>query len=314
VSSAVPDRPLLAPWFRLVEDGDRLLLEHGQSVVVLEGAAVARLLPHLLPLLDGTRTVDQLVDRLGEAVREAILQGLETLAAHGLLAEGPPAADGARATAHAFAAAYGLAPSPVAARLEGAVVGVVGESAAASDIARLLIAAGVGRVQRHSWDRAGDVDLVVVAPAADESQCLGPWNDAALAAGLRWLPVLGFDGRFAAVGPLVIPGESCCYQCFSRRRAANLEFGDDLAAIQRVPVAAVADPAFAALVVALAAHVVLRWLAGEDRTVPGVLYAVEAQPLPAITDHTVLRVPRCPACSDAERLAPVLPWHAAEAA
>jgi bacteriocin biosynthesis cyclodehydratase domain-containing protein len=121
-----------------------------------------------------------------------------------------------------------------------------------------------------------------------------------------------FDGRVAGVGPLVIPGESCCYECLLLRRAANLEYGSDLFSIEAVPLRATADPAFEALVVALAAHVVLRWIAGQDRTVPGVLYAAEAQPLPTITDHSVLRVPRCAACSLAERSAPVLPWHAAE--
>src|SRR5919199_611482 len=78
----IPRRPLLAPWYRLVGDGDRLLLEHGQVVVVLEGAAVRTLLPALLPLLDGTRTVDELVDRLGAAAREAIELALATLASH----------------------------------------------------------------------------------------------------------------------------------------------------------------------------------------------------------------------------------------
>ena len=54
--TAVPALPLLAPWYRVVGDGERLLLEYAQSVVVLEGAAVQSLLPALLPLLDGTRS------------------------------------------------------------------------------------------------------------------------------------------------------------------------------------------------------------------------------------------------------------------
>jgi bacteriocin biosynthesis cyclodehydratase domain-containing protein len=310
----VPDRPLLAPWYRLVENDDRLLLEHGQSVVVLEGAAVQKLLPHLLRLLDGTRTVAELVDRLGAAAQPAIEHALETLASRGLLVEGPRVEPDVQATAYAFAATHSLAPARVVARLRTAVIGIVGEAVAGAEISRLLLAAGVGEVRRRSWGEGDEVDLVIATPAANEISLLGSWNRTTLADGTRWLPVRPFDGRLAAVGPLVIPGESCCYECLLLRRAANLEYGDDLTRIEGALLAATADPAFEALVVALAAHVVLRWIAGHDRTVPGVLYAVELQPLPAITDHKVLRVPRCPVCSSAEQLAPVLPWHAAEVA
>src|SRR3954454_11492135 len=111
--AAIPSRPLLAPWYRLVGDGDRLLLEHAQVVVVLEGAAVSTLLPQPLPRLDGTRTVDDLVDRLGGAARPAIEGALRTLAEHGLRTEGPPASGPARRSAHALAAAHGQAPSVV---------------------------------------------------------------------------------------------------------------------------------------------------------------------------------------------------------
>src|ERR687886_1970204 len=118
----IPRRPLPAPWYRLVGDGDRLLLEHGQVVVVLEGAAVRTLLPALLPLLDGTRTVDDLAHRLGPAAREAIDHALETLAAHRLLADGPEAPPPLRETAHAVAAAFDVDPSVAAERLEQSTV------------------------------------------------------------------------------------------------------------------------------------------------------------------------------------------------
>src|ERR1043166_1660931 len=81
----VPIVQLLAPWYRLSWSDDRLLLEHGQTVVALEGGAVRTLLPTLLPLLDGTRTHDDLVARLGVAVRPALELALEVLASHGLL-------------------------------------------------------------------------------------------------------------------------------------------------------------------------------------------------------------------------------------
>ena len=78
-------RPLLAPWYRLVADGERLLLEHGRSVVCFRGAAVRVLLPALLPLLDGTRSVGEVVAAAGPAAAPAIEQALELLEQNGLL-------------------------------------------------------------------------------------------------------------------------------------------------------------------------------------------------------------------------------------
>lgn len=312
--SAIPRQPLLSPWYRLVGDGERLLLEHGQAVVVLEGAAVRVLLPVLLPLLDGTRTYDDLVDRLGLSARPALDHALETLAAHDLLCEGPDAAPGSRASAHAVAAAFDLAPSVAAERLAGGTVGVFGSSPAAAEIARLLRLAGVGQVRRLRRRQPRRVGLAVVAPDRSNLEHLRSWNRTAHSSGSSWLAVRPYDGRFAAVGPLVVPGESCCYECALLRRAANVEYGEDLLDLEEAPIAARADIAFDTMVTALAAHLVLRWIAGQDRTLPGILHAIEARPGLSVREHPVLRVPRCPVCSSAERVAARLPWHEAEAA
>jgi hypothetical protein len=55
-------------------------------------------------------------------------------------------------------------------------------------------------------------------------------------------------------------------------------------------------------------------VAGWDKTLPGVLFTLEAQPALKLDEHHVLRVPRCQACSGIARAAPKLPWHAVEAA
>jgi bacteriocin biosynthesis cyclodehydratase domain-containing protein len=312
--TAIPERPLLAPWYRLAGDGDRLLLEHGQSVVALEGAAVRTLLPQLLPLLDGTRGYDDLVTRLGLASRPAIDHALETLASHGLLVEGPIAPPELRPAAHAVAAAFDLAPSVAAERLRAGSVGVVGSSAAGVEVARLLRLCGLGEVRRIRHGRRGSVDLALFVAAVGELEALESWNRRAHERGTRWLAVRAYDGRFAAVGPLVVPGESCCYECVLLRRASNLAYGDHMREVEEAPVAARADAAFEAVVAALAAHLALRWIAGRDTTLPGVLYAIEARPALSVTEHVVLRVPRCPVCSSAGAVAPRLPWHEADAA
>jgi bacteriocin biosynthesis cyclodehydratase domain-containing protein len=310
----IPARPHLSPWYRLVGDGDRLLLEHGQVVVALEGAAVSTLLPPLLPLLDGTRTLDDIAERIGLAARPAIERALETLSSHGLLAEGPAAPPEIREAAHAIAAGHGLSPTEAAKRLESATVGIVGSGARGVEVARLLRLAGAGEVRRVSWRRGAEVALTVVAPAADELDAVSGWNELALRRGLTWLPLRPFDGRMTGIGPIVVPGESCCYECVLLRRAANVEYGGDLSEIEAAPVAATADPPLDAAAAGLCAHLALRWLVAGDTTLAGVMFALEPRPTPALSEHFVLRVPRCPACSNARRFAPRLPWHEAQAA
>jgi len=312
--TAVPALPLLAPWYRVVGDGERLLLEYAQSLVVLEGAAVGTLLPALLPLLDGTRSVDDLAVRLGSPARPAIEAALRLLADHGVVIDGPDAPADNRDAARAAAAAHGLAPAAAADRLRSASVGVVGSAAARLEVVRLLAAAGIGNLRRLGWSGRGRADLAVVAPAADELDRLPAWNRAALARGAPFLLVRPWDGRMAAVGPLVLPGQTCCYECLLLRRGANSGFGADLADVEAAPLGVAPDPALSAVAAAVAAHIAVRWLIGGDRSVPGVLYTVESHPGLRLGEHAVLRVPRCPACSVAERAAPPLPWHAALAA
>jgi bacteriocin biosynthesis cyclodehydratase domain-containing protein len=310
--TAVPEKPLLAPWYRLVEVDDRLLLEHGQSVVVLEGAAVKAFLPALLPLLDGTRARNELVGRLGVVAGPAVDLALETLASHGLLVEGPDVSSGMTATAHALAAMFDLAPRVVAERLSEAAVAVVGASRAGSEVVRLLRASGAGSVSTAGWRSETPVDLTIVCPGPNERGELDDWNRRANERGMRWLLVGLYDGRFAGVGPLVVPGESCCHECFVRRRNSNSEYGEHFRALDATPVAAQADPAFEAFVAALTAHSTLRWIGGRDTNLPGVFFAVEARPAMSLTMHPVLRVPRCPVCSHCEQIAGRLPWHEAK--
>jgi bacteriocin biosynthesis cyclodehydratase domain-containing protein len=290
-----------------------LLLEYAQSLVVLEGEAVRALLPALLPLLDGTRGVDQLTARLGSAARPAIDAALELLAARGLVVEGPDAPPDIRDAARAVASAYRLDLTLAAERLRRAGVGFVGSGAAGADVARLLAAAGLRNLRRVGWRGRGRVDLAVVVPAADEFDRLPAWNRAALASGAPYLVLRPWDGRMACVGPLVLPRQTCCYECMLLRRAANSGYAAEFADVEAAPLAAAPDATVAAMTAALAAHLVVRWLIGDDRTVPGVLYTVEAQPAVRLDAHAVLRVPRCPSCSVAERAAPPLPWHAAAA-
>lgn len=312
MSGALPTRPLLKPWYRLARGEGKLALEYGQRVVCLEGRAVDRLLPALLPLLDGTRTLPEVSEYLGEPLAPAVDNALRVLGEHGLLTEGPPPDAGDPrpfAAAAASAAARGLPPDAARAVLAEASAGIAGAGPVAEEIARALRLQGVGRVQRVAWDASAATDtLTVVAPGPGELPELATWNEGALERGLAWLQVLPYDGRFAAVGPLYLPPETGCYECFRLRRASNVGYPLEFAALDAVPLAAATEPALASLIASLATLVATRRLTHADVSLAGAFYAVEPDDLFSLTLHHVYRVPRCPVCSPTARHSSPIPW------
>jgi bacteriocin biosynthesis cyclodehydratase domain-containing protein len=105
--TGVPERPALAPWCRRADDAQRVLMEHGGTVVTFEGRAAQALLPRLLPLLDGTRTVADIERALGDALAPAVQNALALLATNQLLVDGTqrPADETPVTAAASFAAA-----------------------------------------------------------------------------------------------------------------------------------------------------------------------------------------------------------------
>ena len=307
----VPAFPYLAPWYRVAREKGKVVLEYGQRIVCLEGGAAEGLIPALLPLLDGARTVDEIVAALGDPVRPAVERVIRELADHGLLASGPGAADLPRPVAGAAELLASLQPGAAsivetAAAVEACSVAVVGGGGAGLELARLLRSTGVA----IEWTDgpAGGSDLVVCAPAADELPRLPAWNAQALAARQPWLQILPFDGRYAAVGPLYLPGDTACFECFRRRRAANLGTPAELPLLEAAPAAYPSAPGLDAVAGGLAAQLALHWLVLGDHYAPAAFYAFEPLPTLALSVHHVHRVPRCEACSGLADVASPLPW------
>ncbi len=320
----LPQRPYLKPWYRLAQTDGRLILEYGHSATVLEGKAVEKLFPVLLPLLDGTRTVDEINDYVGEAAAPAVANALATLSERGLLTDGPPlprdtpkpVAETAQFLAAGSAGTQTVTESEAA--LSQAAISVVGAGSIAREIARLLRVAGATKLTFLDWEPADDdidsLHLALVAPDPTELPRLEAWNRLALRHRLPWLQALPFDGRIAAVGPLYVPDDTCCYECYRRRRAANLPLQEaDYWTLEESPASYPAPPPLQQMIAGLAATLALRWL-GERASgqiasyVPATMHAIEMGETVELSRHVVYRVPRCPACFDESGGTPS-PWH-----
>lgn len=310
----IPARPALAPWCRVVEDGDRLLVEHGGSLVTFEGRAVRALLPRLLPLVDGTRTPREIAGELGPAATAAVDRALGLLARRGLLTDGPPGSDDTPATAAAsFAAAVTRQTSPSEAldALETTEAVVLGSGAVADETARALRRSGFGGAEIRPIDAATRSDeLVVAAPDPLELGELDTLNRRRLELGGAWLQVLPFDGRLLVVGPLFLPGASGCRRCFVTRRAACSGYEMDFDLVEAAPPRAAVPGALVTAAAGLGAVVAVRWVTAQDPSLPGCFYALEVGTIVKLSHHRLLRVPRCPSCGPPAQAVPS-PWYQA---
>ncbi|HEY5319762.1 MAG TPA: TOMM precursor leader peptide-binding protein [Galbitalea sp.] len=299
----------------MVHEKNRLLLEYGHSLLVFEGRAAAVLLPRLLPLLDGTRTIGDVVDVLGSEMRPAVENAIALLDEHQLLT-GTSDPEHARHRIVDESIAFLAATDPVSvaqasSALRETTVAVRGTGAAADETARLLRVSGLEQVERRQLaDPLDGAALSVICPSTAELPHLLDWNTRALESETPWLQMLPFDGRLFAVGPLYIPGETACYNCYLCRRLSQSGYDEaEFWAIER-EASRSPSPVFAHTAsAALATGVVLSWIASANPFLPGILYALEWGRSVALTQHTVYRVPRCPACSGLDDFAPPNPWY-----
>jgi bacteriocin biosynthesis cyclodehydratase domain-containing protein len=311
----LPLRPLLKPWYRVSRQETRIVLEYGDSLVILEGGATRELLPALLPLLDGHRRVDEIIGLLGRPIAPAVESALGELMARGVLTEGPPPeTTGPAADTISFLSAYSdhRPPSALAEVLEERRVAIVGHGPQAEELARQVRLWGLGELRRLDPEHvpAEATDLLVAAPRRSLA-LLERINEMALRTGIPWLQVLPFDGRHSVVGPLFVPGETCCHRCYILRRASTSGYPDEYEQLHQTQADRPVPACLAAIVAGLAALVAVRWLTLRDPALPGVMLSLELLPATTVTSHVVYRVPRCPACGSAG--ADPMPWFEAAA-
>ena len=135
---------------------------------------------------------------------------------------------------------------------------------------------------------------------------LRAWNELLLARELPYLPVV-IDDLVAYVGPLVVPGQTACLECFLRRRYSNLDDAEAREAVELRPDGAGVvglHPAISAVAAGAAAleltKFFLPWHAARQA---GYLLTFNLLASRA-RRHRVLKVPRCSACSRLRTRAP----------
>lgn len=146
--------------------------------------------------------------------------------------------------------------------------------------------------------KAGDC-LIVTSDLGIKSSLLN-WNRVSIEHGIHYMPVILYN-MIGFIGPMVIPGETPCYECFvSRQRSHMADLSSELM-IEKADLDGQRPigfhPSMAAVLGDIAAFELTRFYSA---TLPGrkIGRMIEINLLtPSLMERIVLKVPRCPACS-----------------
>lgn len=187
---------------------------------------------------------------------------------------------------------------------------VVGSDRQVAAIERTLPAGwSLRRTSLIDLAASGAVDgwVIVWSPHLNDRD-LRIWNERAYYLGTRWLPISGFDGHAAVVGPLIFPPDTPCYECYRRRRASNSGLGNKLLELLPAGGPVLTNSALTHLLASLAVLHVQSWCAQEDPYVPGALTVVTLTGGLEVRREYVMRVPRCRACRAISASTREMPW------
>jgi bacteriocin biosynthesis cyclodehydratase domain-containing protein len=363
MSSTLHTRPRLRKYLReMRDDVGGILFRGGATSVTLRGESVDNLLPDLLPKLDGSRTIAQLVSDLPHVSEEVIRGALAILQEQNLLEEGDHHSStserdkpDALSWQEQYWTSFGGESASTQQKLSSSTVIISGLGGVGRSVADVLARSGVGKLrladgqpvspedqlfgyrddqagiprsqafQQHqrfpaatletahfdATDEGGTSEsvfegssLVVVCADSPREAAMNQVNRLSFRAGVPWLPATAGINH-GTIGPLVIPHQTACYECFRLRLISNRSFLNDALGSPvsvdstggEFATEVVAAPAFfLSLIGQIAAAEVIRFLTGMARpTTAGAFLSLS--PFDAgITRHEVLKLPRCPVC------------------
>ncbi len=281
-----------------VVDDDKVFLATEDATYLVEGRAVNG----VLPLLDGTRPLDEIIAGASSALALApMMAAVRRLERAGHLAS-DPAGDDPSATA--WWDKMGVAPTASRDALETATVVVHALAGAdAGPVVDALSAVGV-RVAA-SPDASTRLGVVVAADYLDDG--LAAINRRMLDGRHEWL-LCRIAGERVHIGPHFRPGRSACWACLAQRLAGNRQLHEYLerktATTWRRPAAPPALPSTIATAAAMVAtEVVSILVAGSSPRLADGLRTFDPYTFTAEVHHVVRR-PQCAECGS-----PSLPSH-----
>jgi oxazoline/thiazoline synthase len=285
-------RPVFKPHLQVsVIPGEGVLLLSEERGWALHG----KVYELLVPLIDGSRDADAIVDALAGKVDGAnVYYALALLEKNGHIAESVP--DMPKEMAAFW---HGMEIEPRAAiealRARRVRVRTVGE-ADATPLRMALEDFGIVLADGET------VDFEVVVTDDYLRLELDTLNAVSLETGRPWLLVKPV-GHEPWLGPLFVPGKTGCYRCLATQLTRNRPVHRFVAKKNKLPeppsVARAATPATINAACQLAAVEVVKFIAGAKEGLEGKVLSLNVHTWRAVS-HNLLRHPSCPACGSGE--------------
>jgi len=176
-----------------------------------------------------------------------------------------------------------------------------------ADLSRRVVEEG--NIESIRSVAADGLSLLIVDADRWTMEFLAQVNHVALETSLSWM-VCGTDGSEATIGPTFLPGETCCFGCYQRRRrgAEHWVSGYDAIANRRSATTATRMgfmPGLPTFVAGLVVMEAVRFLCGVE--IPAT-YGTELcfdLATSRLGSNPVLKLPRCPDCGNSGRRAPL---------
>jgi bacteriocin biosynthesis cyclodehydratase domain-containing protein len=303
----VPEKPRIAPWAVTVDLGDdRLQFRGAEFAYTLKHRALIDAFTSIAPMLDGHHTVAEITASTGpDGAAVMITFLLRMLHANGLLHEStvPPddAIDDAQwePALRFFSQQRDTDARAALGALRRAHIILLGRPGLRKKVASALEGLGVGRVE--TADRAAPADLVIACGSYADVGLYETVNADCLTGGTRWLHIAIHAGG-AQVGPLVVPGQTSCYTCYTQRTRSHVldlgaydAFRERLATMDTPPEEGYLEP-FLSIVAGHAGMEVARLVTGFAPTMTMGRVAMLRAGSTSVTTHEIPRLPRCPDC------------------
>lgn len=162
-----------------------------------------------------------------------------------------------------------------------------------------------------NWKSAFDSsahDCIVAASDFGGLHLMREWNEFCVECGIQFLPVVLQD-MIGYVGPLVVPGEVACFECFRHRQNANmidpnLKRAPEYVAQNGKSIAGY-HPAMPAILADIAAMELTKFYSGAiPPNIAGTVIEVNLL-APSVVTRKILKIPRCIVCSSLLQRSPV---------
>lgn len=284
----LPERPALMAHVHVevVDSTLVVLVPGGRESYFFDGAIYTR----IAPLLDGHRTVPELLNALDDSVSiTKLYYVLYRLAGHGLLTDGRWQDDMDVAWRHGLGLAMG----------RHGCVAIHAECARDTAMVGEALANYTNLTDR---DESADLHLVITDHYL-EPRLRARNREVLTTSAAPWL-LLRPGGHQSWMGPIFHPGKNGCWECLAERIRLNHQLEDFIVRHQDhdgLPHTYRTSRAISRSVVAeWAALEIARWLAG-DPFLEQYLLAIDSVRL-EVTQHAFVQRPQCPACGNPDLL------------